>query len=110
MRVGLGSATSDAAGHDEAHHVGGVAFDRHDPIGRDEDEVARDVIGLREVDGHVAVYLPQSYNIAGNLVLVPADRVVTIEGDSSDVMSFIVSGGVTGGGSQTDAHPATLVR
>lgn len=46
--------------------------------------------------GFVAVYLPQSYNIAGNLVLVPADRVVHIEGDSSDVMSFIVSGGVAG--------------
>jgi uncharacterized membrane protein len=47
--------------------------------------------------GHVAVYLPQSYNIAGNLILVPADRVVAVEGESSDVMSFIVSGGVTGG-------------
>ncbi len=46
--------------------------------------------------GFVAVYLPQSYNIAGNLVLVPADRVVHIDGDSSDVMSFIVSGGVAG--------------
>ncbi len=69
------------------------------------DDVTR--LGLT---GHVAVYLPQSYNIAGNLVLVPAERVVHIEGDSSEVMSFIVSGGVTGGGSQTDAHPATLVR
>lgn len=56
------------------------------------DDVTR--LGL---PGHVAVYLPQSYNIAGNLVLVPADRVVAVEGDSSDVMSFIVSGGVTGG-------------
>ena len=56
------------------------------------DDVTR--LGL---PGHVAVYLPQSYNIAGNLVLVPAERVVPVEGDSSDVMSFIVSGGVTGG-------------
>ncbi len=56
------------------------------------DDVTR--LGL---PGHVAVYLPQSYNIAGNLVLVPAARVVPVEGDSSDVMSFIVSGGVTGG-------------
>lgn len=54
--------------------------------------------------GHVAVYLPQSYNIAGNLILVPAERVVPVEGDSSDVMSFIVSGGVTGGkGAAEDA-------
>jgi len=28
---------------------------------------------------------------------VPAERVVPIDGDSSEVMSFIVSGGVTGG-------------
>ena len=53
--------------------------------------------------GHVAVYLPQSYNIAGNLILVPADRVVPVAGDSSDVMSFIVSGGVTGGNARIDA-------
>lgn len=55
--------------------------------------------------GHVAVYLPQSYNIAGNLILVPAERVVPVEGDSSDVMSFIVSGGVTGAKGVVEAVP-----
>ncbi|MEI2720061.1 MAG: DUF502 domain-containing protein [Gemmatimonadales bacterium] len=55
--------------------------------------------------GHVAVYLPQSYNIAGNLILVPAERVVPVEGDSSDVMSFIVSGGVTGAKGVVEAGP-----
>ncbi len=58
---------------------------------------AEDVTRLG-LPGHVAVYLPQSYNIAGNLVLVPADRVVSVAGDSSEIMSFIVSGGVTGAG------------
>ncbi|HEB74878.1 MAG TPA: DUF502 domain-containing protein [Nitrospirae bacterium] len=43
----------------------------------------------------VAVYLPQSYNFAGNLIIVPADHVVPISADSGDVMAFIVSGGVT---------------
>ncbi|NOZ24867.1 MAG: DUF502 domain-containing protein [Nitrospirae bacterium] len=43
----------------------------------------------------VAVYLPQSYNFAGNLVIVPRDQVVPIDADSGDVMAFIVSGGVT---------------
>ncbi len=43
----------------------------------------------------VAVYLPQSYNVAGNLLIVPADRVEPLEMDPGDVMKFIVSGGVT---------------
>lgn len=43
----------------------------------------------------VAVYLPQSYNFAGNLIVVPGDQVVPISADSGDVMAFIVSGGVT---------------
>ena len=43
----------------------------------------------------VAVYLPQSYNFAGNLVIVPRSQVIPIEADSGNVMAFIVSGGVT---------------
>jgi uncharacterized membrane protein len=46
---------------------------------------------------HVAVYLPQSYNFAGNLVVVPASQVERIRAGGADVMAFIVSGGVTGG-------------
>jgi uncharacterized membrane protein len=57
-----------------------------------DDDLAR--LGL---DGWVAVYLPQSYNIAGNLVLVPADRVVPVPVESADLMAFIVSGGVARG-------------
>ena len=49
-------------------------------------------IGLSE---DVAVYFPQSYNFAGQLVVVPAARVTRIEAPSSDVLAFIVSGGVT---------------
>jgi len=48
------------------------------------------------VDAHVAVYFPQSYNFAGNLLLVPAERVTALTADSAAVMAFIVSGGVTG--------------
>jgi uncharacterized membrane protein len=43
----------------------------------------------------VAVYLPQSYNFAGNLLVVPNDQVTPLSADSGDVMAFIVSGGVT---------------
>lgn len=45
--------------------------------------------------GQVAVYLPQSYNFAGNLLVVPAERVTPLAMDSADVMAFVVSGGVT---------------
>lgn len=43
----------------------------------------------------VAVYLPQSYNFAGNLVIVPKSQVTPIKADSGNVMAFVVSGGVT---------------
>jgi uncharacterized membrane protein len=44
---------------------------------------------------HVTVYVPQSYNFAGNMIVVPADRVERIDADSATVMAFIISGGVT---------------
>ena len=44
---------------------------------------------------HIAVYLPQSYNFAGNLLIVPRDRVQVVSATSSDVMAFLVSGGVS---------------
>jgi uncharacterized membrane protein len=43
---------------------------------------------------HVAVYLPESYNFAGNLFVVPRSRVTPIDAESADVMAFVVSGGV----------------
>ena len=43
---------------------------------------------------HVAVYLPQSYNFAGNLVIVHRDRVESIDADGAQFMAFVVSGGV----------------
>jgi uncharacterized membrane protein len=60
--------------------------------------ITSDDLGRLGLEGWVAVYLPQSYNIAGNLVLVPADRVVPVAVDSADLMAFIVSGGVAKGG------------
>jgi len=42
----------------------------------------------------VAVYLPHSYNFSGNMFLVPAENVKPLNLPSSDVMKFIVSGGV----------------
>lgn len=45
--------------------------------------------------GKVAVYLPHSYNISGNLFIVPAEDVTYLDAPAADVMKFIVSGGVT---------------
>ncbi len=49
-------------------------------------------IGTHEL---VAVYFPHSYNFSGNLFLVPSSNVTPLDLDSTDVMKFIVSGGVT---------------
>lgn len=49
-------------------------------------------------EGLVAVYVQQSYNFAGNLILVPRDRVTPLPPEeSSRWLTFIVSGGVSGG-------------
>jgi uncharacterized membrane protein len=45
---------------------------------------------------HVTVYLPQAYNIAGNIVVVPRSQVTPIGRDSSEVMAFILSAGISG--------------
>lgn len=43
----------------------------------------------------VSVYVPQSYNWAGQVLIVPADKVQHLEVPSTAVLAFIVSGGVT---------------
>ena len=55
----------------------------------------RDLTRLGLVD-QVAVYLPHSYNFSGNLYIVPTRYVTPIEASSTDIMKFIVSGGVSG--------------
>lgn len=58
--------------------------------------VTRETLTHLEMKSHVAVYFPQSYNFAGNVLLVPREQVETVDAASSDVMAFIVSGGVSG--------------
>lgn len=52
-----------------------------------------DNLGLKD---HVAVYFPQSYNFAGNVLLFPKEAVKPLDIESSEAMTFIVSGGVAG--------------
>jgi uncharacterized membrane protein len=46
------------------------------------------------LSGHVAVYLPQSYYFAGNILIVKRELVQPVDADSAQFMAFIVSGGV----------------
>lgn len=53
---------------------------------------------LKELDikeGFVAVYIPMSYSVSGNLIIVPVDNVIPIKASPTEVMKFIISGGVT---------------
>jgi uncharacterized membrane protein len=52
-----------------------------------------DFIGIAD---SIAVYLPQAYNFAGNLLIVAAEQVIPLKADPGSVMKLIVSGGVSG--------------
>lgn len=44
----------------------------------------------------VAVYIPQAYNFAGNLIIVSSSRVKLIDAGPEEIMTFIVTGGLSG--------------
>lgn len=46
--------------------------------------------------GSIAVYVPHSYNFSGDLFILPKDAVTPLDTASTEVMKFIVSGGVAG--------------
>ena len=58
--------------------------------------ITRESLSRLGLPGHVAVYLPQSYNVAGNLLLVPAERVEAVHAPTSEIVTFLVSGGISG--------------
>jgi uncharacterized membrane protein len=43
---------------------------------------------------YVTVYLPQSYNFAGQMMVFPRSQVTALQAPSAKVMAFVVSGGV----------------
>lgn len=48
------------------------------------------------LEGYIAVYIPMSYSVAGNVYIVPKDRVKPITNvTSAQTMKFALSGGVT---------------
>jgi len=46
--------------------------------------------------GEVAVYFPYSYSFAGQVVIIAADKVKPLDRNGSDMMKFVISGGVSG--------------
>lgn len=46
--------------------------------------------------GMVAVYFPHSYNFSGNVYVVSKEFVTPIQASATEIMKFIVSGGVAG--------------
>lgn len=57
--------------------------------------VTKETLDKLKILGHVAVYLPQSYNFAGQTLIVPKNRVKPLDINPADAMKFIVSGGVS---------------
>jgi uncharacterized membrane protein len=47
-----------------------------------------------EID-YVAVYLPFTYSLSGKLIIVHKDNVTPLDASSTDVLKFIITGGVT---------------
>ncbi|HTM45074.1 MAG TPA: DUF502 domain-containing protein, partial [Polyangiaceae bacterium] len=67
----------------------------------------REALSAPGFEHFVAVYFPQSYNFAGNLLMVPRERVKPLAVARSDFMTFIVSGGVSGGVNPRDLRYPT---
>jgi len=87
----LSAFVGDKKGFDKPVHVILSPDDKVSVIGFVTNNTL-DHLGLSD---HAAVYLPQSYNFAGNLIIVPKEQVKPLDADAGDVMAFIVSGGVS---------------
>ncbi|PQA59486.1 MULTISPECIES: DUF502 domain-containing protein [Siphonobacter] len=48
-----------------------------------------------DLPGSVAVYFPQSYAFSGHLFILPKEHVKPVKANATEVMKFIVSGGVS---------------
>jgi uncharacterized membrane protein len=57
--------------------------------------ITQDDLSKLNLPGMVAVYCPHSYAFSGNIFIVDSTKTKIIDGNSTDMMKFIVSGGVT---------------
>jgi len=52
-------------------------------------------LGHLNIAGHVAVYMPLSYSLSGELFIVPCEHVSVLDASATDVMKMLISGGVS---------------
>ena len=57
--------------------------------------ITRDSLEVLSMPNHVAVYLPNAYDLAGILIMVSPELVTPLELPGSEVMKFNFSGGLT---------------
>lgn len=72
-----------------------VKLNRSDDIERLGFVTQQDLTEIGIKKDKVAVYLPFSYAISGNLYIVPRENITLVNASATDIMKFIVSGGVT---------------
>lgn len=58
--------------------------------------VTRHELSFLELPGKTAVYFPYSYSLTGRVLLVDKANIKPIHANATEVMKFVVSGGVTG--------------
>ena len=70
--------------------------------------ITRDGLHALDMPMHVSVYFPQSYNFAGYLAIVPREQVEALDVNSAELMTFIISGGVSGLGVGQSLLPPSM--
>lgn len=58
--------------------------------------ITEENLDVIQTEGKVAVYFPHSYNFSGELFIVPKSQIRNLDVNSSEMMKFIVSAGLTG--------------
>lgn len=91
-----------------------VKFDKNIDLERLGFITQHDLTGLGIEENKVAVYLPHSYTFSGNLVIVPVENIKPLNANSTEVMKFIVTAGVTAiqaskASQEVPVEPASLV-
>lgn len=58
--------------------------------------ITREDLSNLGAKGDVAVYLPDSYNISGKLVVLPRRSIKPVKSEATDLFAFVATGGLTG--------------
>lgn len=58
--------------------------------------ITEENLDIIQSEGKVAVYFPHSYNFSGELFILPRTQIRPLDVNSSEMMKFIVSAGLTG--------------